>query len=158
MFTAFDRCHLGILAAMAILAWVLAVLALRSARSERGISWSLAGILATTEVFLLWRSLIDPASVWTDNLPMHLCDWAAISAIVALTLKWRLAYEAAFFWSLGGSLQAVLTPDIDSSTPMPVIVAFFVTHCTAIIGVLVLTVVTPLRPHPASRSGDSRRA
>ena len=53
-------------------------------------------------------------STW---LPMHLCDWATITVVLALCFRWQWSYELAYFWSLGGTLQALLTPDIVADFP-----------------------------------------
>ena len=55
---------------------------------------------------------------------MDLCDWAAIAALVALwPNKW--SYELTWFWSLSGTLQALLTPELAYSFPDLRFIVFF---------------------------------
>jgi len=62
----------------------------------------------------------------------------------------QLAYELAYFWSLGGSVQAVLTPEIHATFPSFEFIAFFAGHGAAIAAAVALTVGFGLRPRPGS--------
>jgi hypothetical integral membrane protein (TIGR02206 family) len=83
-------------------------------------------------------------------LPMQLCDWAMFTVIVALVTRRRGVYEVAYFWGLAGTLQAILTPNLREGFPSLWFFSFFVAHCGIVIGVLYLTAVEALRPHPPS--------
>jgi hypothetical integral membrane protein (TIGR02206 family) len=91
----------------------------------------------------------SPAAALTW-LPMHLCDWATIAAILALLFRWQLSYELAYFWSLGGTLQALLTPDIVDDFPTIWFLVFFFGHGTVIVSVIFLTLALGMRPWPQS--------
>ena len=54
---------------------------------------------------------------WEDSLPLELCHWVLLACIVALFWPNRLAFEIAYFWGLGGTLQAVVTPDLGQGFP-----------------------------------------
>ncbi|MFN0135232.1 MAG: TIGR02206 family membrane protein [Phycisphaerae bacterium] len=73
------------------------------------------------------------------SLPLHLCDLGAFVSAVALVLAARPPhrdslgrcqplFEAAYFWGLGGTTQALLTPVIDDRFPHPIFITFFVAH------------------------------
>lgn len=83
-------------------------------------------------------------------LPMELCDWAAIAALATLLRPNQLTYELAYFWSLTGTLQALLTPELFYGFPDPRFLVFFAFHGGAIGAAIYLTVGLGLRPHPAS--------
>lgn len=85
--------------------------------------------------------------VLVKDLPMQLCDWATAAAIVALMTRRQWWYEAAYFWGLSGTLQAVLTPDLREGFPSVHFFNFFVGHSGLVVAVLVLTAVEGLRPH-----------
>jgi uncharacterized membrane protein YwaF len=51
------------------------------------------------------------------SLPLELTDAVTIVAAVALWSPRPLAFELAYFWGLTASLQAVVTPDLDSAFP-----------------------------------------
>ena len=59
--------------------------------------------------------------------------------VLALLTRNQLAYEIAFFWGLGGTLQAVLTPNLPVGFPSYRFVQFFVTHSGIVVGVLFAT-------------------
>jgi hypothetical integral membrane protein (TIGR02206 family) len=85
-----------------------------------------------------------------DALPMQLCDWAMLAVMAALVTLRRGVYEVAYFWGLAGTLQAILTPNLQVGFPSPRFIDFFVGHCGIVVAVLYLTAVEGLRPRPAS--------
>ena len=112
----------------------------------------------TEDVLLTFRGY----GTWQDSLPLHLCDLALLLAVVTLfglasspqpaaPLRkpadfLQTCYELAYFWSLAGSTQALLTPDITQPFPSFVCVRFFFTHGGALVATLVLTIGLGLRP------------
>jgi hypothetical integral membrane protein (TIGR02206 family) len=85
-----------------------------------------------------------------DALPMQLCDWTTIAVIAALMTCRRGVYEAAYFWGLAGTLQAIVTPALQEGFPSPRFFNFFVGHSGVVVGVLYLTALEGLRPRPWS--------
>ena len=49
---------------------------------------------------------------WKQALPFQLCDWAMVAIIVALLTGRERWLEVAYFWGIGGTAQAILTPDL----------------------------------------------
>ena len=45
-------------------------------------------------------------------LPMQMCDWGMAVVIVAMWTGNQRWFEVAYFWGIGGTLQAVLTPNL----------------------------------------------
>ena len=85
-----------------------------------------------------------------NALPLNLCDWALIALIGALLTRNQIAYELGYFWGLGGTLQAVITPDLPYDFPDPQFLFFFGEHGGVIAALLYLTLGTGLRPRPSS--------
>ncbi|HTQ15311.1 MAG TPA: TIGR02206 family membrane protein [Rhizomicrobium sp.] len=85
-----------------------------------------------------------------NELPMNLCDWASIAAIAACLTRGLRAYELAYFWSLAGTLQGLITPDINFPFPELQFIAFMAVHAFIVAAVLYLTFGSGLRPVPAS--------
>lgn len=77
---------------------------------------------------------------------MQLCDWAAFSVIIALTTGSKGFYEVAYFWGLSGTLQAVLTPNLDVTFPDFRFISFYVVHSGVVAGVLFMTLAMGRRP------------
>ncbi len=87
---------------------------------------------------------------WTQMLPMQMCDWAMVVVLVAMWTANRRWFEVAYFWGLGGTLQAVLTPNLHYGFPDLRFIGFFVSHCGIIVGVVFLMLTRRLRPYPIS--------
>jgi hypothetical integral membrane protein (TIGR02206 family) len=85
-----------------------------------------------------------------NGLPLNLCDWACIALIVALLTRAQFAYELGYFWGLGGTLQGLITPDLDYDFPDPQFLFFFGEHGGIIAALLYLALGTGLRPRPSS--------
>jgi hypothetical integral membrane protein (TIGR02206 family) len=85
-----------------------------------------------------------------NALPMNLCDWATAATVVTLLTTNQKAYELAYFWALGGTLQGVVTPDTPYDFPDVRFIIFFVYHCVIIASVLYLTLGVKMRPYPSS--------
>lgn len=87
---------------------------------------------------------------WGNILPMHLCDWANIAIIMTLIRPNPKTYELAYFWTLGGTVQALLTPALAYDFPDVRFLIFFGFHCVIIISLLFLTFGMKLRPQLSS--------
>lgn len=119
----------------------------------------LAGILPANFVFEQCFELFVGTWSIQESLPLHLCDFAMPVTVVALIgaagrngrrPKPSLAYELAFYWGIGGTLQAILTPDLQRAFPSPRFFAYFIGHGTIVVSAAVLTLGVGLRPRPWS--------
>jgi len=59
-------------------------------------------------------------------------------------------FEVAYFWGIGGTLQAVLTPNLRFGFPDWRFISFFTSHCGIIVGVVFLMLICRYRPYPMS--------
>jgi hypothetical integral membrane protein (TIGR02206 family) len=90
-------------------------------------------------------------SQWTAevNLPLQLTDAVTLVSVAAL---WRpesaLLVELVYFWALGASLQAVLTPDLGQSLPDLLFFTYFATHSGALAAACLLVFGTRRSPRP----------
>ncbi|MEP6956747.1 MAG: TIGR02206 family membrane protein, partial [Chthoniobacterales bacterium] len=87
---------------------------------------------------------------WEATLPMQMCDWAMVVIVVTLLTARPRWFEVAYFWGIGGTLQAVLTPNLRYGFPDLRFVSFFIAHSGIIVGVLFLILACRLRPYPIS--------
>ncbi|MDQ2868161.1 MAG: TIGR02206 family membrane protein [Verrucomicrobiota bacterium] len=87
---------------------------------------------------------------WSQMLPMQLCDWAMFAVLVALWTGRPRWFEIAYFWGIGGTLQAIVTPNLQFGFPDFHFIGFFVTHCGIVVGILFLMLAHHLRPQPMS--------
>jgi hypothetical integral membrane protein (TIGR02206 family) len=70
--------------------------------------------------------------------------------IVAMWTGRRSWFEVAYFWGIGGTLQALITPNLRYGFPDLRFVSFFVAHSVIIIGIIFLMLVHKYRPRPSS--------
>lgn len=158
--------HIGALLVLAGITTVLCVL-LRRSRDRPAehatrlmICWSLGLLLPAIAVF---EQIYEAARGWwslEESLPLHLCDLAVVVTSAALlaaraarggVLENRLdarqrLFELSYFWAIGGTLQAILTPDLAFRFPHPAYLSFFASHGGILAAVLVMTVGLGLRP------------
>ena len=87
-------------------------------------------------------------TVWWRALPLQLCDRAMFVIIVALWTGNKRWLEIAYFWGIGGTLQAIITPNLRFGFPDLRFIAFFVAHSGIIIGIVFLMLVYRFRPRP----------
>jgi hypothetical integral membrane protein (TIGR02206 family) len=119
-------------------------------RLARAVAFAFVSELIGTWALWYWliaaRGWFSPGTI----LPMQLCDWAAIAALVALVTCGQRSYELAYFWAFSGTLQALLTPDLSSGFPDLRFIVFFAFHDGAIASALFLMIAYGMRPVPAS--------
>jgi hypothetical integral membrane protein (TIGR02206 family) len=110
----------------------------------------LAALLAVTKLAVLIWAITEGRLAWTNGLPMHLCDWATFAAILALVTRWQIPYELTWFWGLGGTLQAMITPDLAFEFPHFGFIMFFLSHAGILVAALFLTFGFRMRPKPGA--------
>ena len=97
-------------------------------------------------VFIRAGGIVD----WQHMLPMQMCDWGMAVVIVAMWTGSQRWFEVAYFWGIGGTLQAVLTPNLSFGFPDWRFISFFTSHSTIIVGVVFLMLTRGYRPYPMS--------
>jgi hypothetical integral membrane protein (TIGR02206 family) len=151
-FHAYGPAHLTVIFLTIALPFLLAAI-VRRARStmlERVIVASLSGLLVLNyAVYLVLVRNIGVMS-WDQMLPLQLCDWGMAVVIVAMWSGNQRWFEVAYFWGIGGTLQAVLTPNLHFGFPDFRFFSFFISHSGIIIGVIFLMLTRRYRPHPMS--------
>lgn len=150
-FQAFGTIHLATLAAIAgiSLALPLAVNRLRSPPAAVRAGMALGGLILACKLGeLAWY--VSQGIPWRWLLPFHLCDLAAFAAAAALLCRRPGIHEAAYYWGMAGTVQALLTPDLRSGFPSPDYWLFFVPHGLVIAGVCFATGALGMRPGPGS--------
>jgi hypothetical integral membrane protein (TIGR02206 family) len=82
------------------------------------------------------------------DLPLALCDVAALVAAIACWWRVPLLVELTYFWGLAGTLQAVITPDLNVGFPHLVFFEYLVGHLGIVCAALFLVVGLGIRPRP----------
>src|SRR5216110_3678053 len=144
--------HLTVIVLTITLPFALAAVVYRtkSTRVERAIVALLSAVLVVNYIAYLVFVRSHGNLTWQQMLPLQLCDWGIVVVIVAMwtgNLRW---FEVAYFWGIGGTLQAVLTPNLRFGFPDWRFISFFTSHCGIIIGVVFLMLTRRYRPYPMS--------
>ncbi len=82
------------------------------------------------------------------SLPLALCDVAVLVAAAACWWRVPLLVELTYFWGLAGTLQAVITPDLNVGFPHLVFFEYLVGHVGIVVGALFLVVGMGIAPRP----------
>jgi hypothetical integral membrane protein (TIGR02206 family) len=144
--------HLSVIFLTIVLPFVLGSLVRRtkSQRIEKLIIAGLSTVLILNYVaylvFVRSRGVVD----WRQMLPMQMCDWGMVVVIVAMWTGSQRWFEVAYFWGIGGTLQAVLTPNLRYGFPDWRFISFFTSHSCIIVGVIFLMLTRRYRPYPMS--------
>ena len=114
--------------------------------SARQVGVLLAGCLVIYELTKLVLYIGVFGMPWLYHLPLHLCDVNILLCAFMLARRSYRSYEVSYFWAMGGSVAAMLTPDLAYGFPHPVFFAFFLGHGLAVAGVLYATFGYGFRP------------
>jgi hypothetical integral membrane protein (TIGR02206 family) len=148
-FQPFGPAHLVVIALTISMPFVLAAFVRKSRwpRGERIIGWLLAGLLVFNYVAFEIYLASTGGWLWQKALPFHLCNWAMVVIIVALLTGRERWLEVAYFWGIGGTLQAVLTPELKYAFPDIHFLNFFVAHSGIVVAIAFMMIVKRYRPH-----------
>jgi hypothetical integral membrane protein (TIGR02206 family) len=144
--------HLTVIFLTIVLPFLLAAIVrrTRSRRLERVIIGALSAILVLNYVVYLIFVRTQGVVEWRQMLPMQMCDWGMAVVMVAMWTGSQRWFEVAYFWGIGGTLQAVLTPNLRYGFPDWRFISFFTSHCGIIVGVVFLMLTRRYRPYPMS--------
>lgn len=151
-FKIFGATHIAILilTLFCSLVFIIAVRKTKNPKIEKLCNAILLGmIILSTGFAYYYKGTAGWLSIKMD-LPMHLCDWAMIVIAVTLIKKNQYSFELAYFWGLGGTLQALITPDITEDFPAVSFILFFLSHSLVIVSILYFTLGLKMRPYPVS--------
>jgi hypothetical integral membrane protein (TIGR02206 family) len=151
VFHAFGPSHLTVIFLTIALPFFLAftVHRTKSRFLERSICFAISALLLINYVAYLIVGRQFGVTEWYRALPMQLCDWAMIVIMIALWTGNRRALEIAYFWGIGGTLQALITPNLRFGFPDLRFISFFVAHSGIIIGIVFLMLIYGFRPAPS---------
>jgi len=149
-FETFGPAHLAAVAATAALALGLSFLARRidSPRLTRALAVAIAAVLVANELVHYAHGLasVSTQEFLRDKLPIHICGVGLYLTAWMLCRGGRYAFELAYYWGLGGALQAVLTPNIVVGFPSYRYFHFFINHGGIVVGVVFAALALRMRP------------
>ncbi|HEY2801628.1 MAG TPA: TIGR02206 family membrane protein [Chthoniobacterales bacterium] len=148
VFHLFGPAHLTVIALTLIIPIGLgvAVRVTRSRRVDLAVASCLALLLAINYLGYAAYLWSHHFLFWKQALPFQLCDWAMFTVIVALLTNRRGWVEVSYFWGIGGTFQAILTPNLSFGFPDIRFISFFVGHCGIVAGVIYFLIARRFRP------------
>lgn len=96
------------------------------------------------------RQLVDGTWALRSSLPLALCNFALLVAAAACWWRRRTLVEVTYFWALAGTLQGLLTPDLNVPFPRVEFFEYVIGHTLIIVAALFLVVGLRLRPSQGS--------
>ena len=149
-FVFFGPAHVTTLALTAAAALGLSAWA-RKAKSERpgrAIAWALAAVLVIDEAagLIVAAGHSDARTFCRGGLPLHICDAALFATVIALVARSGFFFEIAWFWGLGGTLQGLLTPNLDAGFPEFDFLRFVILHGGIVASALFMALGLRMRP------------
>jgi hypothetical integral membrane protein (TIGR02206 family) len=130
---------------------IVAVLLCAAARRRPGrwivwANWALGVVLLATSAAWFWSTVDATRFAAATSLPFALCDVAALVAAAALFTRQMLLVELTYFWGLAGTIQALITPDLNRPFPTLVFFEYVLGHAAIVCGALFLVVGQGLLP------------
>lgn len=142
-FSAFSILHLATVIGLAGLIAVLCLVGYRLRATPYLRTYERALALGVAALWIGYQVYDGMSSGWSPahSLPLQLCDLAAGIAALTFAAPQRWRHALAWFWGIGLSTQAVITPDLTSGPATLAYWAFWLYHAFVVgAGVYVVTV------------------
>jgi hypothetical integral membrane protein (TIGR02206 family) len=110
----------------------------------------LAVVLVGEQLAWQVQSLVDHNWTLTYSLPLDLCDFTTFVAAVACWYRVAVCVELTWFWGLAGTLQAIITPDVETPFPRVSFDLYVVEHLAIVVAALYLVIGLRLVPRPGA--------
>lgn len=113
------------------------------------VRYSLAAFLASDYIYSQIHAVLNHTWDITVNLPLQLCSFSQLLAIIFLTTKKQWSYEFLIFWS-AGAIHAFLTPEITEGYSLYNAITYTIGHGGIIVTALFATIKLNMTPQPKS--------
>jgi hypothetical integral membrane protein (TIGR02206 family) len=111
-------------------------------RLFRGACWSVFSIYVILLLLLYSVDGIQPSY----NLPLYLCNITGLALPLFAHRINQPFFEVFYFWIIGGTLQAIITPDLTSGFPSFYYFKYWILHLGLVYVILIATFVLGYRP------------
>jgi hypothetical integral membrane protein (TIGR02206 family) len=147
-FETFGTTHLVMLALFVAGIWPVVALGrrLRHSPSARTVSRVFAVLLPCFTIPMQVVDFLPGQFSFGSTLPLQLCDFAWIAAIVALWTRHWAATALVYFWGLTLTIQGIITPSLADLFPHPQYFMFWGMHFFTVWAAVYLTVGLGVRP------------
>ena len=143
--------HIVVLVLTIVLPITLSVLVRKvdSSVVTNAICYLLGAILIVNEigVWVYRMATVQSFRIFVQNhLPLHICGVALFVVVLALLRRNQTLYEIGYFWGIVGTLNAVLTPQLEVGFPHYRFIQYFIVHGGIVVSVLFATWGLRMRP------------
>ncbi|MGA2528239.1 MAG: TIGR02206 family membrane protein [Acidimicrobiales bacterium] len=111
---------------------------------------AIAVVLVADAVSFILAKLTQGIFSAKTDLPFALCDAAVLVAAAACWWEKPVLVELTYFWGLAGTLQAVVTPDLNAGFPHLVFFQYLAGHLGIVLAAIYLVVGLRISPRPGS--------
>ncbi len=127
-------------------ALLIGIISIRAGKSLNPKGQKILGVILAASVLLTMglgdlilavRGEYDPMT----DLPLYLCRTAAVIFPFAIAFEWRKTMGVFYFWTLAGTLQALLTPDLAQGFPDYFYFRYWILHAGLVICALYSVIV-----------------
>ena len=106
------------------------------------LAWSLTATIIGWTLLKIAIQDFDPST----EMPLAICNLIALTMPVMMIRKNQWWFEVFYFLAIGGTLQAVITPDLSTAFPHFSFFKYWYVHCMVIIVTLYAVLVYKMRP------------
>ncbi len=145
-FETFSQQHFSVLLAIAILTFALLRWGRRLEEPKRSsVAVYLAGITCATVILDSVQKIMFGTYDYLVDLPFFLCDLVAILLPFVIVFNNRKWIGILYFWAMAGTLQAILTPDLNDGFPSFHFFRYFIGHAGIIMTILYVISMDQIR-------------
>ena len=123
-------------------------------KNEKILRYIIAFTLIISEMSYYWRLIALPSlgPNPVDHLPITVCGWVAIFASYMVIGKSQTLFDISYFWSLTGSIFALITPTVITFTGPTRFryYQFWTEHLVSFIAIFYMIFVHKMRPNKKS--------
>ena len=117
----------------------LCVVSFKLGRGEHSERWNLlAGLFFGLFALSLWTFKLSDGIDLDIDLPLQLCDLVFLLCLAAFIRPKPIFVTLVTYWGLGGTVQALLTPDVASAFPSSEFLIFFTGHSSIVLAAFFL--------------------
>ena len=106
------------------------------------LAWSLTAAIIGWSLVKIAIQDFDPRT----EMPLAICNLIALLMPIMMVRKNQWWFEVFYFLAIGGTLQAVITPDLSNAFPHFSFFKYWYVHCMVIIVTLYAVLVYKMRP------------
>ena len=123
---------------------------LRPGRWSPRVAKAMGAVLLSDCVVDTVRRLMDGTWALRTSLPLALCNFALLVAAGACWWRARALVELTYYWALAGTVQGLVTPDLNVPFPHVEFFEYVIGHALIIVAALYLVVGMRIEPRRGS--------